>query len=209
VIVSHWPSRRQGKEHSAPARIAVAENIAFLVRDLVRLPPQDYLQAKASNDLATVQARFDHPVLIMGDFNDEPFDRSVVDYLQASSERDRVAGPTNDVDGFKAEAADYRGGDTFLYNASWKFLEPENCGTFYLASTGNGETFPNRYQVLDQFVVSRGLLSAPGVRLDPASVKIVDDVRVATNPAKRPRGFDRQTKRGTSDHLPITALLTY
>jgi hypothetical protein len=36
VIASHWPSRRQGKEHSEPARMTVAENIAFLVRDHVR-----------------------------------------------------------------------------------------------------------------------------------------------------------------------------
>ncbi len=190
-------------------RVAVAENIAFIVRDHVRFDAETYIGLRKKGDLAAVRERWETPVLIMGDFNDEPFDRSVVDYLQASSERDRVAGPTNDIDGFKAEAADYRGGDTFLYNASWKFLEPEDSGTFYLASTGNGETFPNRYQVLDQFVASRGLLSAPGVRLDPASVKIVDDRRVATNPAKRPRGFDRQTKKGTSDHLPITALLTY
>jgi Endonuclease/Exonuclease/phosphatase family len=36
VIASHWPSRRQGKEHSEPARMTVAENIAFLVRDHIR-----------------------------------------------------------------------------------------------------------------------------------------------------------------------------
>jgi Endonuclease/Exonuclease/phosphatase family len=74
VIASHWPSRRQGKEHSEPARIAVAENIAFLVRDQVRLPSDEYLKARAAGDLAAVQARFDTPILIMGDFNDEPCD---------------------------------------------------------------------------------------------------------------------------------------
>jgi hypothetical protein len=62
--------------------------------------------------------------------------------------------------------------------------------------------------VLGQFVVSRGLLVEPGLRLDPHSVRIVDDVRVAT-PSKRPRGFDRHTSHGTSDHLPITATLAY
>ena len=28
-------------------------------------------------------------------------------------------------------------------------------------------------------------------------------------PAKRPRKFDRKTKKGTSDHLPVTAQVTY
>jgi hypothetical protein len=50
----------------------------------------------------------------MGDFNDEPFDIAVVDHLQASSELDRVIGPTNEINGFAKETADYRGDDTFL-----------------------------------------------------------------------------------------------
>jgi hypothetical protein len=29
VIASHWPSRRQGKEHSEPSRMTVAENTPF------------------------------------------------------------------------------------------------------------------------------------------------------------------------------------
>src|SRR5256885_13221588 len=32
-----------------------------------------------------------------------------------------------------------RGGDTFLYNASWRFLEPENLGTFFITSTPAGD----------------------------------------------------------------------
>lgn len=208
VIAGHWPSRRQGKEHSAPARIAVAENIAFLVRDLVRLGPEDYLQAKAGNDLAAVQDRFDHPVLIMGDFNDEPSDTSVVDHLQASSELDRVIGPTNTITRFDAEVATYRSDDTWLYNACWKFLAPENLGTFFIESTGSGEHFANRYQVLDNLVASRGLLLPGGVTLDPETVQIYRQPSVAT-PSGRPRGFNRTTRKGTSDHLPVLAQLTY
>ena len=67
VIVSQWPSRRQGKEHSEPSRMTVAENIAFLVRDHVRFKSPEYLDRKAAGDLAAVQAKFDTPVLIMGD----------------------------------------------------------------------------------------------------------------------------------------------
>jgi hypothetical protein len=85
-------------------------------------------------------------VLIMGDLNDEPADRSLVEHLQASSELDRVTGPMNEIKGFAAEAINYRGDDAFLYNASWRFLAPENTGTYFIASTPD-ETFANRYQI--------------------------------------------------------------
>jgi hypothetical protein len=71
--------------------------------------------APAANDPARVQAVWETPI-IMGDFNDEPSDRSVVDHLCASSERDRVIGETNDIDRPKKETADYRAIDVFLYN---------------------------------------------------------------------------------------------
>jgi hypothetical protein len=208
VIASHWPSRRQGKEHSEPARMTVAENIAFLVRDHVRFQSPEYLDLKAVGDLAAVQAKFETPVLIMGDFNDEPADASVVGHLQASSELDRVVGPTNQITKFEAEVATYRGDDAWLYNACWKFLAPENLGTFFIESTSSGEHFANRYQVLDNLVASRGLLRPGGVTLDPESVDIYRAASVAT-PSGRPRPFNKKTKKGTSDHLPVVATLTY
>jgi len=208
VIASHWPSRRLGRLASEPLRIAVAENLAFLVRDHVRVDSVTYEQLRAENDLAPVQERSETPVLLFGDFNDEPFDSALVEHLQASSELDRVVGPTNDIDVFERETADYRGGDTFLYNASWKFLEPENLGTFFIASTPAGEVFANRYQVLDQIVASRGLLKQRGLRLDVESVEIYREPSVATA-SLRPRPFNRKSLKGTSDHLPVTAVLQY
>ena len=68
--------------------------------------------------------------------------------------------------------------------------------------------FANRYQVLDQIVVSRGLLKENGLRLDLTSVAIYDTLSVAT-PTGRPRPFNRDTLKGTSDHLPVVAALTY
>jgi hypothetical protein len=146
--------------------------------------------------------------LLFGDFNDEPFDIAVVDHLQASSELDRVIGPTNEIKKFEKETADYRGDDTFLYNASWRFLEPENLGTFYIESTSAGEVFPNRYQVLDQIICSRGLHKQNGLPLNLASVDIHRTLTVAY-PSDRPRKFDRDTLKGTSDHLPVVAVLDY
>lgn len=208
VIASHWPSRRHGRLESEPLRIAVAENIAFLVRDHVRVDSAKYEQLRKQNSLGPVQKKWETPVLLFGDFNDEPFDIAVVDHLQASSELDRVIGPTNEIKKFETETADYRGGDTFLYNASRRFLEPENLGTFYITSTPAGEVFPNRYQVLDQMICSRGLLKQTGLRLDLSSVDIHRTLTVAT-PSNRPRPFDRKTPKGTPDHLPVIATLDY
>jgi endonuclease/exonuclease/phosphatase family metal-dependent hydrolase len=208
VMASHWPSRRLGRRESEPLRIAVAENLAYLVRDHLLVDSITYEQLRADGDLAPVQARWETPVMLMGDFNDEPSDSSVVHHLQASSELDRVIGPTNDIEGFRAQTADYRETDAFLYNPCWRFLAPENLGSFFISSTPAGEVFANRYQVLDQLIVSRGLLKESGLRLDLDSVDLYRAPSVAT-PSGRPRPFNRTSGKGTSDHLPLVASLEY
>jgi hypothetical protein len=208
VMASHWPSRRLGRRESEPLRIAVAENIAYLVRDHLLVDSVTYEQLRADDDLAPVRVRWETPVLLVGDFNDEPSDSALVDHLQASSELDRVTGPTNDVDGFRAETADYRETNAFLYNPCWRFLAEENLGSFFISSTPAGEVFSNRYQVLDQLIVSRGLLKPSGLRLDIDSVDLYRAASVAT-PSGRPRRFNRSTLKGTSDHLPLVAVLEY
>jgi hypothetical protein len=208
VMASHWPSRRTGRRESEPLRIAVAENIAYLVRDHLLVDSITYEQLRADGDLAPVQAKWETPVLLVGDFNDEPSDSALVDHLLASSELDRVTGPTNDIDAFRAETADYRETDAFLYNPCWRFLPGENLGSFFISSTPAGEVFANRYQVLDQLIVSRGLLKPSGLRLDVDSVDIYRAASVAT-PSGRPRPFNRSTLKGTSDHLPLVASLEY
>jgi hypothetical protein len=208
VIASHWPSRRRGRRESEPLRIAVAENIAYIVRDHLLVDSITYEQLRAAGDLEPVRAKWETPVLLLGDFNDEPSDSSVLDHLQASSELDRVTGPTNDIDGFRAQTADYRESDAFLYNPCWHFLAPENLGSYFISSTPAGEVFANRYQVLDQLIVSRGLLKASGLRLELDSVDLFRAASVAT-PSGRPRPFNRATGKGTSDHLPLVARLAY
>jgi hypothetical protein len=208
VMAGHWPSRRLGRRESEPLRIAVAENLAYLVRDHLLVDSITYEQLREDGDLEAVRAKWETPVLLVGDFNDEPSDTSVVDHLQASSELERVIGPTNDIDGFRAQTADYRETDAFLYNPCWRFLAPENLGSFFISSTPAGEVFANRYQVLDQLVVSRGLLKPSGLRLDLGSVDLWRAPSVAT-PSGRPRRFDRKTGKGTSDHLPLVATLVY
>lgn len=208
VIASHWPSRRQGKYASDPLRIAVAENIAYLVEDHVKVTPVEYETLRGLNDLDPIKQRWEAKVIVMGDFNDEPSDRSVVEHLMASRELDRVIGDTNDIDRIEKECADYRAQEVFLFNAMWKFAAQQDVGTYFLDSTMVGEKMANRYACIDQIVVSRGLLGTSGLRLDVDSVVIFRDALVATA-SGRPRPFDWKKKKGTSDHLPVMAKLVY
>jgi len=208
VIGSHWPSRVRGKYRTEPLRIAVAEHIAYLVEGHVKVEPEQYEGWRDQGDLDRVRERWETKVMVVGDFNDEPGDRSVVDHLRASNDLDRVIGKTNDIDGFESETADYRGQEVFVFNATWKFLSQQKVGTYFLDALRNGEKFTNRYQVLDQLVVSRGLLTGSGLGLDVGTVDIFRDALVATS-SGRPRHFNKRTKKGTSDHLPLTAVLRY
>ncbi|MFQ5398031.1 MAG: hypothetical protein ACE5E7_00370 [Anaerolineae bacterium] len=208
VIASHWPSRRLGRYRSEPLRIAIAEHIAYLVESHVKVDPVSYEALRQQGDLRAVRERWEAKVMVVGDFNDEPFDRSVVDHLRAGNDLDRVVGRTNDIDSFRKETADYRAQEVFLYNATWKFLPQQKVGTYFLDSLSSGEKFANRYQILDQLVASRGLLSGAGLTLDLDSVAVFRDAIVATG-SGRPRRFSKKKKRGTSDHLPVTALLRY
>lgn len=63
-FVNHWPSRWGGKEASEPKRLAVAENL------------RSYLDEVIENDP-------DAEIVLMGDFNDHPDDRSLTDALGA------------------------------------------------------------------------------------------------------------------------------
>ena len=110
---------------------------------------------------------------------------------------------------FEQETGDYRGGDTFVYNASWRFLEPQDTGTFYIASTPSGEVFANRYQVLDQVLATRGLLKDTGLRLDTQKRR---DPHHPHRRHPKPQTSALQPRNPawlTSDHLPVTAILQY
>jgi endonuclease/exonuclease/phosphatase family metal-dependent hydrolase len=208
LIASHWPSRRVGRYQSEPLRIAVAEHISYLVEAHVKVEPEEYERLREQNNLEPVRQKWESKVMVVGDFNDEPTDRSVVEHLHASSELDRVIGNTNDIDAFRKQTADYRAQEVFLFNAMWKFLHQPNTGTFFLDQLPSGERFTNRYQMLDQLVVSRGLLTGNGLTLDRESAEIFRNRLVATS-SGRPRAFDRKKKTGASDHLPVTVLFRY
>lgn len=171
VIANHWPSRSGGQYASEPFRILVAENCAWIVSE-------HYAVDKDAN------------ILVMGDFNDDPFNRSVQEYLFAIRNRQRVA--------------TRRGSSRsrpYLYNLMWRLMDDPTPGTYYYADN------PAGWNMLDQMMVSQGLLAGKqGLEIDESSIEIYrpDMIRAGSKPKpfRRIRG---KWVLGYSDHFPITA----
>jgi hypothetical protein len=100
VFGNHWPSRSGGQSESAGYRHIAAETLAFHQRVLEVHGP-------------------DNPVLVMGDFNDEPFDVSLVTHALSTHQQQRVVNA-----------------DTpRLWNLMWPAAGTPN-GSFYVADQG-------------------------------------------------------------------------
>lgn len=171
VLGNHWPSRSAGVYESEPFRIMVAEQCSVIVEEL-----------RLRND--GVQ------LLVLGDFNDEPFSRAVREYLLAIRDRERVLSR--------------RARRPYLYNCMWRLLEAAEPGTFYY--TG-GET---PWFMFDQVAVSPGLLRPEGgLQLVEGSVAVFRRSWMqrrggAPKPFRRLRG---RLVRGFSDHFPVVGEL--
>jgi endonuclease/exonuclease/phosphatase family metal-dependent hydrolase len=172
------------------------------VDEIVRFSRKEFEAAPGgAPPLAQLNTRWNRNVLLMGDFNDEPWDRSVVEYLAAGKDEDRIEQALTANDG---QLKNYIGTRPFLFNYMWPVAAEPDRGTHFFSSSGN----PNTMNVLDQFAASRGLhFGLSGLRIDRSSVKIFTDGGVATAGKKRPKGFDRATRTGFSDHFPITCLI--
>jgi len=212
VYVNHWPSRRMGKYEREPLRISVANHLERLIDSHLKVNRVDYLQMPDTEQTLTLlNQRWNRNILLMGDFNDEHFNRSILDYLKASNgtdhlEEDIKAGRNPSRQQTPAPGT-YFGEQAYLYNCMWQFLAQPDVGTlFYSGAT-------NSMNVLDQFMVSRGLYyGAQGLRFDCHSVDIFRPDIMSSQRKQRPVRFqfDREgdkPPRGYSDHFPITGLL--
>lgn len=199
VLVNHWPSRSQGQYESEPYRITVAEHAGRIVDEHLKFTRREYIDANPKLTLAELNRVWNRNVLLMGDFNDEPFSRSVLNYLQASKDLDHVEEEIKGSGGHAPEVKPYLGKNAYLFNAMWPQFAVPDRGTFYFSGATNS------MNLLDQFMVSRGLYyGAQGLQFDPASVAIFNQPPVASAKG-RPIAFDRKKLTGYSDHFPITS----
>lgn len=166
-LVVHWPSRRGGVEFTAPLREACARRVRHIV-DSVRL--------------ADAEMR----VVVMGDMNDNPSDRSVADVLGAVGRETRL-----------------RAGS--LYNP---FVAVKR--------SGRGSTvYDRRWNLYDNIVVSDNLVrgSDGSLRLCRADGSKRKGFVFHRDYMIARRGYPRPTFRGTdyvggpSDHLPVYIIL--
>ena len=169
VIGNHWPSRSAGELESEPYRITAGETLSYWIERIEELK---------GNDAA---------VVVMGDFNDEPFNRSITDYALAGNSAAKVRNSRS----------------PRLYNLMWPYLG-HGAGTHYF------DNFPN---VLDQFWVSRGIVNGrSGFSVEEGSVKIeMFDPMVSRGsypvPVRFGRPSDNMNRDGFSDHYPVSVML--
>lgn len=110
-IVVHWPSRRGGEKRSASLRAAAADLARHIVDSICTVDPQ----AK---------------IFIMGDYNDNPTNKSVTAHLKAA--------PT------EAEAL-----ETGLLDPMYQMFKKDGYGS---------NAYRDSWSLFDQIVVSKGLL---------------------------------------------------
>jgi predicted extracellular nuclease len=172
AFANHWPPQSGGTTASEPYRVVTAENLSFLI--------QKNLTEKAN----------DWPLLIMGDFSDEPYSKSLVDYLLASRNEIRVLKSRNPM----------------LYNLTWPFMA-QNQGTF---------SYYNESLLFDQIMVSAGFLKK-GARLrikKSAEDRYIVRIGMFKDIVQKdgsPRGFGGGERpidqNGFSDHFPVMTII--
>jgi hypothetical protein len=237
VIVNHWPARvRGGQCETEPLRITAAECCGRVVDNILKYQAdelksmQDNLQSDEC--IAKLDERWNKNVLIMGDFNDQPFDKSIMNHLYATPNaqamkewryifeflsKDFYARERqNDKQNYLQYAA-------YLYNCMWKLI-PD--GTNY------NERSVNSMTMLDQFIISRGLYyGKQKLMMDLNQVNIFKEDTAGRcehpitikEPDGRPMSFEwmrkdkygrpveirkgREPNTGYSDHFPIQGVI--
>jgi endonuclease/exonuclease/phosphatase family metal-dependent hydrolase len=170
VFGNHWPSRSGGQFESSGYRQIAGETLAFVHQRVLEVHGPDT------------------PVLAMGDFNDEPFDSSLVTHALSTRQRLRVL-----------EADTPR-----LWNLMWPAAGIPD-GSFY---------FTNEPNQLDQFLVNATMASdTTPLQAAPASVQILrlpGTVDPGRYPKPRPFGGmgSPVDQTGFSDHFPIGMQIT-
>ena len=147
LFVNHWPSRGGGQMESEGNRIAAANVVDMLVGDI--------LKADANAN-----------ILLMGDFNDFPSDKSVSSVLNAG------VNPENRLFNYMYDD-EKAGKGSYFYKGSWspldqfmaskglhdgkgKLIAPDNAASYYagdfvMFTTNDGQKRPNRTYVGEDY----------------------------------------------------------
>ncbi len=121
----------------------------------------------------------------MGDFNDEPFNRSMQEYTRGTRDPGRVS----------------RSQSGHLLNLMWPLMQGNDPGTYLFSSDWN---------MLDQFLVSKGMNKNDSkIKVKKETIAIFKPSEMVGS-SGRPKRFGRPSRpssfdnTGFSDHFPIT-----
>lgn len=165
IIVNHWPSRLGGQEKSSPNREAAAELCLEIADSLWNVDPEI-------------------GVIIMGDLNDDPQDKSCAKVLGASKNPEGV-GPHQ------------------FFNPFWKVLD-SGIGTLAYKSAWN---------LFDQIIISGNLLDGPESNWHFQRAIVHNHEFLRDREGNR-QGYPLRTfasgsyLNGYSDHFPTEIILT-
>lgn len=167
-FVNHWSSRYGGEKETEPKRIFCAVALRKEVD-------------------ALLNKEADAKIIIMGDFNDEPTNRSVFEMLLANNKRKNA-------------------GNRELYNLMYDRHNIDGEGSYHYHGTWN---------MLDQIIVSRAVISSPGgLHCDYESGRIMKEEFMMYLNEENQQYVPNRTYGGPeyfggmSDHLPVFVILT-
>jgi len=201
LFCCHLKARPNNKYYTQMYRQGVCDNIQNIIW---RMHGGDEIQKEIQHikDETTPKPdkfkRFPN-VVVMGDFNDEPFSTSITDYLNA----------TYDINFVRDLRDVYR---VPLYNPSWEKLSSEKPGTNYYEGS-----MTSRWTMLDQMMTSPGLVDLEkkeGLRFRKGSFEMIQNLTAdAKGIPFRTVVWDKDDnlvwQEGYSDHFPVTLELEY
>jgi endonuclease/exonuclease/phosphatase family metal-dependent hydrolase len=170
LFVNHWPSRRGGQEKSEPNRLSAAETLNTALQEVYE-----------SND--------EPNVIILGDFNDEPDNKSITEVLGAVKYDCLLESGVS---------------ESLLYNLSYKSFENGQGSYLYRGD----------WNMLDQIIISNSLTDKSNFYYDCASFKVIRPEIMITGEGRYkgaaiPTYGGRKYLGGFSDHYPVGAGFKY
>ncbi|MBC8144057.1 MAG: endonuclease/exonuclease/phosphatase family protein [bacterium] len=164
VLVNHWPSRTGGQEQSEPKRIAAARTASRVIDSLYERDPAA-------------------DIIMMGDMNDEPSDRSLFETLNAREMTDATF-------------------DSRMINLASAVQRVDTIGSYL---------YKGKWETIDHIMLSRGALDDKGITLLDATQTVFtpEFIRDTKADAKKRPGYrtykGNQYIGGVSDHFPVIA----
>jgi hypothetical protein len=162
LFISHWPSRLWCEENHTDRH-----NLGIRLRDSI----EEIIKLYNTNQY----------IILMGDYNDEPFDKSICDQIMASRDKKFVSETKH-----------------LLYNPFWKHLSENSTDEYYCGSYFYKQGSVTKWHTFDQIIFSHAFLEGKDWKLIetesnilyiPELIKIVSD------------------KKRVFDHLPVIGLI--